>query len=128
MKLRNYQEQAIKELRAAFLDGHKRVILCAPTGAGKTVMFSAMVKMAVDKANRVLIVTDRKELLTQSGGALESFKIKSGELTPKTKKVPSSLVTVAMVETLARRLKKDEYLNWFKSLDLIIFDEAHKQN
>jgi superfamily II DNA or RNA helicase len=128
MKLRNYQEQAIKELRAAFLDGHKRVILCAPTGAGKTVMFSAMVKMAVDKANKVLIVTDRKELLTQSGGALESFKIKSGELTPKTKKVPSSLVTVAMVETLARRLKKDDYLHWFKSLDLIIFDEAHKQN
>jgi superfamily II DNA or RNA helicase len=128
MKLRPYQKESINQLRTAFSSGHKRVILCAPTGAGKTVMFSEMVRLSVEKENKVLIVTDRKELLTQSGGALQRFNIKSSSLTPKTKKVPTSQVTIAMVETLARRLKKEEYMNWFKQLDLIIFDEAHKQN
>ena len=128
IQLRPYQQQAINELRAAFNASHKSVILCAPTGAGKTIMFSSIVAQTVANNKKVLIVTDRKELLTQSDGALSLFGINSEALTPKTKKVPTNKVVVAMVETLARRIKKEEYLTWFKSLDLIIFDEAHKQN
>jgi superfamily II DNA or RNA helicase len=128
MQLRSYQQEAINKLRTAFSQGVKHAILCAPTGAGKTVMFCEMVRLAANSGKRVLIVTDRTELLTQSGGALNYHNIKPIEITATNKRPDlNGKVFTAMVETLSRRIKKDGYSNWFKSLDLIIFDEAHKQ-
>jgi len=34
IKLREYQKQIIKSLRQSLLLGNKKIILCAPTGAG----------------------------------------------------------------------------------------------
>lgn len=128
MELRQYQQDAINQLRNSFARGNKHVILCAPTGAGKTVIFSTMVALAAKVSKKVLIVTDRIELLTQSGGALNYHSIKPTEITAKGTKIDlGGQIYTAMVETLARRLKKANYANWFASLDLIIFDEAHKQ-
>lgn len=127
MKLRPYQEQAIEQLRMQFKKSKKKVILCAPTGAGKTVIFSAMTQAAAQLKKNVLIVTDRIELLTQSGGALHALGIKPKEIKANKKPDLSEGVYTAMVETLARRISSPEYLAWFQALDLIIFDEAHKQ-
>ena len=44
--LRPYQTLYVQEIVKAFSEGHKRIILCAPTGSGKTVMFSEMVRRA----------------------------------------------------------------------------------
>jgi superfamily II DNA or RNA helicase len=43
INLRSYQEKLIDKVRNKFKRGKKRVILCAPTGAEKTVMFSSIV-------------------------------------------------------------------------------------
>jgi len=43
MQLRPYQLTAVDEIRAAFKEA-KRVVLCLPTGAGKTVVFSEIVR------------------------------------------------------------------------------------
>ena len=75
MQLRPYQNEAIEKLRQSIASGHKKIILCAPTGAGKTVIFSEMCYQAGEKNKRVMILTDRFELLTQSGGALNRLKI-----------------------------------------------------
>jgi superfamily II DNA or RNA helicase len=66
--LRPYQKIAIDNLRVEMLKGNKRIILSAPTGSGKTVIFCSM----VNPNKRVFIFTDRKELLTQAGGALNN--------------------------------------------------------
>lgn len=128
LKLRPYQQKAINELRAAILAGKRRLILCAPTGAGKTVMFSAMAKSAHDRGKSVLIVSDRIELMKQSGGALNRMglnpvEIKAGH-TPRTM---TGQMYTAMVETLARRMKDARYQRLVHSFDVIVFDEAHKQ-
>lgn len=34
VNLRNYQEKTISALRSSILNGLKRLIMCAPTGAG----------------------------------------------------------------------------------------------
>lgn len=128
MKLRPYQNQAINALRVSFNAGNKHVILCAPTGAGKTVIFSAMVASAISKNKRVLIVTDRIELLTQSGGALNRHDLKPIEITANSKPDLRQTLFVGMVETISRRLTKLEYADWMGNFDLIIFDEAHKQS
>ncbi len=127
MKPRPYQTAAIDALRGAMAAGNKRIILCAPTGAGKTVMFSLMVQAAIKKAKKCLIVTDRIELLTQAGGALERLGLTPVRIAADTmvRSTDAPLYT-AMVETLERRADKEPYCSILKSLDLVIFDEAHK--
>jgi superfamily II DNA or RNA helicase len=127
MNLRNYQIEAIQKLRKAIASGHKKVILCAPTGAGKTVIFSEMCRGAIEKGKTVMILTDRSELLTQAGGALNRLKIMPEYIQSFTTHFNKHPIYVAMVETIYRRLLKKEYLDMFKHLDLLILDEAHKQ-
>jgi len=80
IELRNYQNQSIDRLRKNILNGLLKLILCAPTGAGKTIMFTYMVSRAVARGKKCLIVTDRTELLTQAGGTLEKFGLKPIEI------------------------------------------------
>ena len=126
MQLRPYQNEAIEKLRTSIAKGNKRIILCAPTGAGKTVIFSEMCYQAGEKNKKVMILTDRFELLTQSGGALNRLKILPEYIQASTSYINKYWIYVAMIETLHRRLAKPEYLNLLQSIDLLIIDEAHK--
>ena len=65
IKLRDYQEQAIDAVRHQFQRGIKKVLLVAPTGAGKTVIASAMIKASQEKPNASLFVAHRRELVKQ---------------------------------------------------------------
>ena len=126
--LRNYQADAIENLRKAFADGHRAVILCAPTGAGKTIMFSAIAQSALHKGKRVMILTDRGELLWQAGGALNNLAIVPELITAETTRVNSSQrIFVAMIETIYRRAQQRIYSELLNSVDLFIFDECHKR-
>lgn len=129
IKLRPYQEKAIQETRKMILAGKKRFVFCSPTGSGKTFTFSFMVKSAIERNKRVLILTHRTELLTQAGGALSELglnpvKIEAG----KTIRYFTGQLYTGMIETLSRRMNKLEYIQFVKSLDLIIIDECHFGN
>ena len=65
VKLRGYQELIVNELRQGFRK-YLRQVLCAPTGSGKTVMFSYIAYGAMKKGNKVCIITDRVELCQQT--------------------------------------------------------------
>jgi primosomal protein N' len=54
IELRPYQNQAIEKLRRAIASGHKRVLLQAATGAGKTIIASEMIRLAMLKGKRAL--------------------------------------------------------------------------
>lgn len=103
------------------------MVLCAPTGAGKTVIFSYIVNSAVQKGKKVMIVTDRVELLTQAGGALNAHGLTPERIEAGAKPNMDAKCYTAMIETLSRRVANADYLNLIESLDLIIFDECHKQ-
>lgn len=129
IQLRKYQENAIKTLREKIKNGLKRLILCSPTGSGKTIMFTYMVTRAIKNSKRVLIVTDRIELLRQAGGALEGFGLFPAEIKAGKKlKDFNQPLYVGMVQTLMRRVKDEKYRHFISGKDLIILDEAHKQS
>ena len=129
MNLRPYQEKTINSLRHNLSKGLKRLIMCAPTGSGKTVMFSFMISRAIKKNNKCLILTHRTELLTQAGGVLSKLNCEVVNLDAKSKKIDKNAnLYIAMTQTLIRRLKKVEYLELLQSVDLIIIDESHLQN
>ena len=121
--LRPYQRDAINQLRESFSKGNKRVILSLPTGAGKSVVFSEMVRLAVEKGTKVLVLTDRTELFKQTIAHLGRVGVPVEEIAPDKKQIyHDAPVYLAMIETLKRRLKKLEFLK----PELIIIDEAHK--
>lgn len=129
IELRPYQKEAIQGLRNCILQGKKRLVLCAATGAGKTVMFTFMIASAVSKNKKCLILTDRIELLTQAGGTMAEFGLKPIEINSKRKLSSlNGILYVGMAQTIIRRLKDPMYVDFFKSLDVIICDESHKQS
>lgn len=125
LDLRPYQVGSIEELREGFKKGMKRIVLCLPTGAGKTVVFSEMVRLAHEKGTKTLVLTDRTELFKQTIKALGRAGVPVEEIAPLKKNVyEKATVFLAMVETFKRRRKLFEHLQF----DLIIIDEAHKGN
>src|SRR5262245_44364711 len=77
-QLRPYQEQDRARLRQRFLAGVCRIIYQAPTGSGKTVLFSAIVAGAAERGNRVAILGHRQEIVDQISEALTELGVAHG--------------------------------------------------
>lgn len=119
MQLRDYQQVAVDDVRTAFARGFKAPLLVAPTGAGKTVMFSHIAASAEARGGRVFIVAHRAELLRQISSKLREFNVNHGTIAAGSAPNPFAKVQVCSVHTLVRRLDGCE------KPSLIIMDEAH---
>jgi superfamily II DNA or RNA helicase len=113
-------------MRFHMQEHHRRLILCSPTGSGKTVMFSAMARRSIDKGKKVMILTDRQELMNQTHFALQQFELNPAKIIAGDTKYTEAPCYVAMIETMKRRLTTETWKELLKSIDLVIFDEAHK--
>lgn len=117
--LRPYQTESKDAIRSRFMDGKKRVILCKPTGSGKTVTFANIARESVLNGYVVMILVDRKELLEQARDKLISYGLNPSIITAGRTGRAGSKSYIATVQTLVRRK--------FPPVDLLIIDEAHKQ-
>lgn len=115
--LRTYQQQGVEAIRAAFRRC-KRVLYVAPTGSGKTVLFSYIGKAMTDTDKRVYILVHRAELVDQVCRTLDEFGVKYGVIAAGTEP-RAARVQVASVFTLVNRIQN------YPEPDLIIVDEAH---
>lgn len=66
--LRPYQQAAVDAVVRARKRGVRRMVVCLPTGAGKTVIFSHLAKIA---RRQVLVLAHREELLAQAKDKIE---------------------------------------------------------
>ena len=124
--LRPYQNKAVEAIREGIIAGNLKQVFRLDTGGGKTICFSFMVAKAVPKGKKVLILTDRIELLTQAGGSIAKFGIDVRIIDSTHRPHLQDQVYVSMAQTLARRLQLPEYVEYLKTVDLVIIDEAHK--
>ncbi|QIG46782.1 DEAD/DEAH box helicase [Nordella sp. HKS 07] len=126
INLRQYQIEVIDELRAAVANGSKRTLLVAPTGAGKTVIASAIIAGAVAKGKRVLMVAHRRELIDQACRKLDDAGIKSGTiLAGDFRRDDDAPVQVGSIQTIHARAIRGERMILPRA-DLLIVDEAHR--
>jgi len=131
-QLYKYQQELEKKIYAKWRErsvkdptrNKKSMVVQLCTGGGKTVIFSDIAKKSSKKGTNTLIITHREELLSQTTGTLVNFDLKPSIVNRYTKHPPESNLTVAMTGTLARRIKKPEWAEWYKKIDLIVIDEC----
>jgi superfamily II DNA or RNA helicase len=117
VRLREYQSRALADTLAARDRGVRRLILVAPTGAGKTEMASALFAGYLERGLRGLFLVHRLELVEQAADRFRKHGIAVGIIQGDTAMTPDAPVQVASVQSLARRTKPPA--------DLVITDEAH---
>jgi DNA repair protein RadD len=118
--LRPFQQTAIGELRGWIRFGSKRLLLVAPTGAGKTTIAAAMIHSAIAKGSKILFLAHRKELIDQASARLDGLGVDHGIIMANHWRDRSQLpVQVASVQTVIRR-----DLPFIP--DIVIIDEAHR--
>lgn len=124
--LRPYQQQMVNAWQAFIDKGGQRGLIIAATGAGKTVLFSSIVRAMAesDLGFTALALAHRKELLEQIAGTMDKIaphlncSIHSGDL--KADRI--SRVVAASVQSLA--MPGSEALQWLAP-NLVICDESH---
>lgn len=123
VELRPYQAQAIEAVLGARRSGLRRLLVCLPTGAGKTVIFSRLAQLA---QRQVLVLAHREELLQQAKEKLQrvlgtegTVSIERGdERGAADAKVLVCSIRSLHEERLARVVRE-------RDLGLVIYDECH---
>jgi superfamily II DNA or RNA helicase len=117
--LRPHQARALEELRASLASGKRRPMLQAPTGFGKTLVASHIIRRALDKKKRVAFVVPSINLIEQTIKAFDAEGIRCigvmQGIHPRSD--PEQPVQICSVQTLTRRKRLD--------VDLVLVDEAH---
>jgi superfamily II DNA or RNA helicase len=119
LELRPYQVTDIERLRDAFRQGARAPLYQLSTGGGKTVVFAHVVKGAITKGTRVLILAHRRELIRQASNKLTDLGVPHGIIAAGLDRDHDAQVIVASIQTVARRL------DTLPTFGLIVIDEAH---
>lgn len=127
--LREHQQRAYDEISEAFLYGHRRVVLEALTGFGKTGLACALIdahlrdQQADERMRRVIFTAPAISLIDQTVDRFRSYGIPLGDIGvlqadhPLTN--PMRPVQIASVQTLARRE--------IPRATFCVIDEVHQQ-
>lgn len=123
IKLRDYQEALVAAVETKLAAGVDRQMAVLPTGGGKTVCFSEIIRRRQDKP--ALILAHRDELLQQAADKLISVApelgMSIGMVKAKHNEVGAPVV-VASVQTLARQRRLEQLPKHFGT---VIVDECH---
>lgn len=128
--LRPYQQQLINGIYSNIKKGLKRLLIYAAMRSGKTYVFCYITSGAKKKGNKVLIITDRKVLFEQTNKSLKDFDLHPFYIKAGIKYPPKNgeQVFISTCIALENRLKKSEWREALKDIDIIIIDESHRQS
>jgi len=129
--LYSYQKGAINKIFKSFENSPSdyHLLYQLPTGGGKTVIFSEIVRQYIKHhKKRVLVATHRIELCNQTSKMLTEFGVQNKIVNSKANLSDQHNYAcfVAMVETLNNRLHDDKLD--ISDIGLLIIDEAHNNS
>ncbi len=125
-KLRPYQKAAVQAVLTRYRQQQRRMLLYLPTGAGKTVIATFLIKAlrSEERFRNVLFVAHRREILDQTARTLRqhlpdlTLQIEQAERTGE----GTADITIASVQSLVRRMDRFDP----RAFDLVICDECHR--
>lgn len=117
---RPFQESAHQALRQGFVEGHRCQLVCAPTGAGKTVLALRVALEALLRGKRVVFLADRTTLINQTSAAADAAGLTAhGIIQAGHPRRDSSLpFQIASAQTIAKR-------EFWPQADVVVVDECH---
>lgn len=112
------QVDVYQRLRREIAVGHRRVLVRAPTGWGKTTLVSMIAEGASDRKRRTWVLTHRRELVQQVRGRLEQNGVRCGVIQAglPMEDAPAHAVSIDTVRSRLHLLEKP---------DLVVVDECH---
>lgn len=120
LNLFDYQEDVLQKLREAIQQGHKAIVLVAPTGAGKTEMAMSLLDATSKKGNKAAMLLDRIVLCDQTSQRLSKYNIAHGVMqSGHWRYRPYERIQVCSAQTIERR-------GSFPDLRLLVIDECHQ--
>ena len=119
---RPFQLSAHEALRQGFRNGHKRQLIMAPTGAGKTYLGLRICNEAMQKGKRAVFLCDRTTLINQTSAVAEDYGLTDHGIIQANhwRRQPDMLLQIASAQTIAKR-------EFWPQLDVLVVDEAHTQ-
>jgi superfamily II DNA or RNA helicase len=130
MQLYPEQKRTKQAIYDFLKEGGMHCIAYGPPRFGKTVIFSSIANDFAKNGRKILIITDRTELLDQSGKTLKNFDLPVFYIEAGCRYVNKNYsVYVGMTRTIENRVGKkywDEFLS--DPYLTIIIDECHIQN
>ena len=119
--LRPYQLTTNRALWKAFRESDS-VLLQAPTGAGKTLMFSHLIAMRREHlSERVVILAHRREIVNQTATKIMDAGLECGIIMAGHAPMPWASVQVGSIDTLWSRKETG-----FPDAQFLVIDEAHR--
>ena len=117
-ELRPYQAEAIRLLKQIWEKGELRVVLCAPTGSGKTVIAADLIQKVADSGGRAHFICDRESLIRQTSERLAEWGLEHGVAQGPNTFGKTRDIQILSAQTIAARgIELDA--------DLTIVDECH---
>jgi len=122
IQLRDYQEDALTEIRNASREGLTRILAVLPTGCGKTIIFSEMARRS---RRKTLILAHRDELIRQAADKVSMVWPEAviGVVKGKENDFHDKNVVCASVQTLSRKRRLSQVLD--EGFGLLVVDESH---
>lgn len=131
-KPRPWQTKALGEIEAA-LASHKRVLLTAPTGAGKTEVYAAVIGVRVRKGGRIIVIAHTRNLTGQLGERFEKRLPKNVNITVGNASDPTTWnrtadgeeihVQVWTIQGITSAIRRGLEI---PQVSMVVFDEAHR--
>jgi DNA repair protein RadD len=122
--LREYQSDVIAAIERKIEAGQRRVILVAPTGAGKAVIIAAIVRNALAEGKRVLALAHTREIIRQTSRKLFENGVEHGIIAAGLVAHPSERVQLASIQTLwSRAMRRDRMA--LPAANMVIIDESY---
>ena len=138
MRLRPYQQEAFDGAHAIWNAGFSNALIVLPTGGGKTVVFSEVIR---GHKGASVAIAHRQELVSQMSMALAADGVKHRVIGTKPlirwinyrheRKFgrsfvdPNAWCAVAGVDSLTSKANQRNLANWFPQVTLWVQDEAH---
>lgn len=121
MELRPYQTLALQQIKAEYKKGNRRVLLWLATGAGKTVIFSWILKEMSARGKKAAMIVKGRQLVDQASKRLFRESVRHGvRMANHWNKDFSAPIQLCSVDTIVSRGPE-----FYPDAELIVIDECH---